>query len=99
MNTIKFNNVSMEVTSYNKNTYFAFDSGEQVITQDNANCNVVTSDLTALRALGEDVITSIEIYHDENLIYSLHEIECHITGINEYLNEESVSITLSLTFV
>ena len=93
MNTIKFNNLVLEVESYNKNTYFQEDS----ITS-NANCSVKISDITALNELAQDTITSIQIYHDETLIYDLQDISAKITGISEYLNGNIVSISLSLVF-
>ena len=93
MNTIKFNDTVFQVESYNKNTYF---EGESV--NSNGTCNIITSDATALNALAEDEITSIQIYHDEELIYDSQNIKCSITSINEYLNGDHMNIQISLIF-
>lgn len=93
MNTVKFNNLLMPIESYNKSTYF--DNGSIV---SNGTCSVVVSDMTALNAVAVAGVTSIEIYHDDNLIYSLHDINCRITNISEYLGEDKMNISLSLVF-
>jgi hypothetical protein len=54
MNIIKFNNVEMEVDSYNKNTYF-----NGIAITSNASCTVRTNNITALNALMQTPIEAI----------------------------------------
>lgn len=93
MNKIKFNSLEMEVLDYNKNTYL---TGQTV--QSSASCNVISSDMSALNALMNTTITSIEIYHDGILIYDLKDINCKISNINEYLSDNHMNVSLSLIF-
>ena len=93
MNTIKFNNTEFQVESYNKNTYF---SGNTM--SSNASCNIVTNDIESLNTLALNTITALQIYHDETLIYNLQNIQAHIDNINEYLNGDTISISINLTF-
>lgn len=94
MNTIKFNNTEFELDSYNKNTYFSMDGN----INSNASCNISTSNITALNALAESSITSLQIFHNEELIYDLQNIDAHIDNINEYLNNDRMSISINMTF-
>lgn len=93
MNTIKFNNTEFELGSYNRNTYF---SGETM--SSNANCGIITTDISDINALAESTINSLQIYHDEQLIYNLQNINAHIDSISEYLNNDRIDITLNITF-
>lgn len=94
MNTIKFNNTEFELDSYNKNTYFSMDGN----INSNASCNISTSNITELNALAESSITSLQIFHNEELIYDLQNIDAHIDNINEYLNNDRMSISINMTF-
>ena len=93
MNTIKLNNETFEVLSFNKNTNF---TGETIV--GSGNISVKTSNLTALRSLGISTIDTIQIYHDDTLIYNLTDANGKITSIDEYLSENTVNISLSLQF-
>ena len=93
MNVIKFNDTSFEVESYNKNTYF---NGETV--NSNANCTIKANDMAVVNALAEDPITSIEIRHDGEVIYTLTNINAKVESINEYLNGDRMSVGVNLTF-
>ena len=93
MNTIKFNNTTLELGNYGRSTYF---NGTEI--ESNANCDVVTNDINALFTLAEAPITTIQIYHDDNLVYNLQEINCVIASISEFFNGESMNISLSLKF-
>ena len=93
MNKIKFNNTEFEVESYNKSTYFNSESMSS-----NANCTLLTNNITGLNALAEESITSIQITHDNELIYDLQNINARIDNINEYLNGDRIGITIGLTF-
>ena len=93
MNVIKFNNTSFEVESYNKNTYF---NGETV--NSNANCTIKANDMTVVNALAEETITSIEIRHDGEVIYTLSNINAKIESINEYLSGDRMNVSINLTF-
>ena len=93
MNKIKLNNVEVELESYNKTTYFS-----EHAMNSNANCVVITNDVTALHTLAETVITSIQIKSDETIIYDLQNINGKIDNINEYLNGNRMSINIFITF-
>ena len=93
MNTIKFNNTTFEVFSYNKNTYFG---GESI--NSNASCSIKVTDMATLNALTSVPITSLQIYYNETLIYDLQDISAKIDSISEYLNTERMEISVNLTF-
>lgn len=93
MNKIKFNNTEFEVETYSKTTYF---NGETITS--NGSCNVVTSNVASLNSLAQNEITSIQITHDDNLIYDLNDISAKIDSINEYFTGDRMSISVSLTF-
>lgn len=93
MNKIKFNNTEYEVESYSKNTSF---SGETIVS--NAYCAIITDDVASLNTLAQTTITSIQIYHNEVLIYNLSDISAKIDSINEYLQGERMGINVNLTF-
>ena len=93
MNKIKFNNTEFQVESYNRNTYFSGDS----IT-DNADCTLVMTDVAALRTLASTPITSIQITHNDALIYNLTNVEGQIRNVNEYLNEDRMNIGVNINF-
>ena len=93
MNKIKLNNVEFEVENYNKSTYFSNDT-----ISTNANCSIITDNITALNELAEDEITSIQIHHDDTLIYNLADISARIDSINEWLNGDRMSISVNFTF-
>ena len=93
MNKIKLNNTEFEIENYNKNTYF----NDGNITS-NANCTIIVSDMATLNALASDPITSIQIYHDDNLIYNLANIDAEIENITEWLNFDKMSIGINIKF-
>lgn len=93
MNTIKFNDAEFTVVSYNKSTTF---NGDNI--NSSAYCDIIPADIAALHALGDDLITTIKIYHDEELIYNLTDQEAHITNINEYLNNDHMNANVTLIF-
>ena len=93
MNTIKFNGVEFQVDSYNKYTSF---SGESMV--GTAACQIKADNITALQTLGKSVITSIQILHDEVVIYDLVDISAKITNINEYLSNDKIDVTINLEF-
>lgn len=92
MNKIKFNDVEFEVESYNKNTYFHEELSS------NGNCSIITDNMDALNALAEVPITSLQILHDGEVIYNLHDINAKIDNINEYLSGDRMSINVNLIF-
>ena len=94
MNTIKFNNVTIEVEGYNKNTYL---NGNTITS--NASCSVRTNDMTTLNELMQTPIEAIQIYHNDTLIYDLDDIDARIESINEYLNEDHMNINVNLAFL
>ncbi len=93
MNTIKFNNTEFELESYNRNTYFG---GENMTS--NASCGIITTNIASINSLAESTITSLQIYHNEQLIYDLQNINAKIDSISEYLNTDRINITLNVTF-
>ena len=93
MNIIKLNNVEMEVESYNKNTYF---SG--TVVSSNGSCSVKTSNVTVINQLAEDIIDTIQIYHDNELVYDLQNANAKIDSINEYFTGERMNININFSF-
>ena len=93
MNKIKFNNIELEVESYNKNTYLSEDA---IVS--NAGCQVILTDMTLVKTLMQENINSIQIYHDDTLIYNLTNIHARVESVSEYLNVERMNINISLTF-
>ena len=93
MNTIKFNDTSFEVESYNKNTSFM---GETI--SSSASCTINTNNIESLNALAQDSITSIQILHNNDLIYNLADIDAKIDNISEYLNGDRMGVSVNLTF-
>lgn len=94
MNTIKFNNHTYEVLSFNKNTYF-----NETGVGSNANCQIKTADITSLYELAEETIETLQIYHDNELIYNLSNLSGKLSYIDEYLAEDRINITLNCSFV
>lgn len=93
MNKIKFNNSEFEIESYSKNTYFSNDT-----INSNANCSIITNDIDSLMTVAQNIITSLQIYHDDSLIYNLQNIEAHIDNISETLNDDKINIYINLIF-
>lgn len=94
MNTIKLNNVTCEVLSFNKNT--SFNNGE---IYGSGSASIRTDDIGALQELGLTEIETIQIFHDEERIYNLTNAGGRITSIDEYLTEDSISINVSFSFI
>ena len=93
MNTIKLNNTTFEIENYNRNTYFG---GETI--NSTGSCSLTNADIADVNELGSTTITTLQIYHDNTLIYDLQDINAKIDSINEYLNGDRVSISVSFTF-
>lgn len=93
MNTIKLNNTTCEVISFNKNTTF---NNGQILGSGNA--SIRTDDISTLQELGLTEIETIQIFHDEERIYNLTNAGGRITSIDEYLTEDSMNINVSFSF-
>ena len=93
MNKIKFNNTEFEVLSFNRNTYFNSDS----ISSD-AGCSIIVDNMSDLNSIAQESITTLQIYHDNTLIYDLQNIDAHINHIGEYLSDDAMSISINLIF-
>ena len=93
MNKIKLNNTEFEITSYTRNTSFGGDTISMT-----AYCDVASAANVDVYALGQDTITSIQIYHDDTLIYDLQDISAHIDSSSEYLNVDHMSLNIIITF-
>jgi len=92
MNTIKLNTTEFEVEAFNKNTYF---TGTTIMS--NANCSIKLIDVSALSALIPLTITSIQIKHNNDVIYNLSDIEAKIDSTVDYLNNDHITTTINLT--
>lgn len=93
MNYIKLNDMQMQVISFNR--YVNFNNGAM---SGSCSCQVVTSDLSGLQELGTTLVTSIQIIHEDQVIYNLTDIETRITSINESLVEDHIDISLTFDF-
>ena len=93
MNTIKLNNSEFELTSFSRNTYF---SDNEI--NSTANCDLRIIGSSILDELADADITSLQIKHDNDVIYNLTDISAKITNISEYLNTDYINTSVSLTF-
>ena len=93
MNYIKFNDLQCQVISFIKYTNF----DENGMTG-SCNCQVLTDNVTGLQELGLNPITSLQILHEDEVIYNLQNISAKVTSINEYLADNHIDINLTITF-
>ena len=84
MNTIKLNNTEFTVSSYSRTTNF---SGEGLNSYAYAMIDV--PDAAALNAIAAEPVTSLQIFHNDTLIYDLGEINAHIDSINDSATAKS----------
>lgn len=94
MNTIKLNNTTCEVLSFNKNTTF---NNGQIFGSGSA--SIRTDDISALQELGLTTIETIQIFHDQEKIYDLTNANGKITSIDEYLADDTINISINFSFV
>lgn len=93
MNQIKLNDSTFEVVSFNRSTNF---NGERVVS--NGFCAIHTTEMDTLNELAKYPITSIQIYHDEELIYRVSNLNGKIIAIDEMLNQDAVSVSININF-
>lgn len=93
MNYLKLNDFQCQLLSFNKYTNF-----NDSVMSGNCSCQIVTDNISGLQALGLEEITSLQIMHEDNLIYDLQNISAHMTSISEYLSNDKIDITLTLNF-
>lgn len=93
MNKIKLNNHEFEVENYNR----TLQSVNSEIAS-NGYCTVWLTDDFDIASLMQETITSVQIYHDESLIYDLDNLNAKIYSANEYLNGDHMVISLNLNF-
>lgn len=93
MNQIKLNDATFEVVNFNKSTNF---NGEKMVS--NGFCSIRTTEMDTLNELAKYPITSIQIYHDEELIYRASNLNGKIIAIDEMLNQNAISISVNMTF-
>ena len=91
MNTIKLNNTTYEVLSFNRNTYFG---GEEITST--ASCQIKTTDISSVHALAQTTISTLQIYHDNTLIYNLTGVNGKLNSMDEYLMNDQINITINL---
>ncbi len=51
-----------------------------------------------MAALAVNTITTLQIYHNDDLIYDLQNTNIHIDNVNDLLNDAVVTTTVNLTF-
>ena len=98
MNTIKLNNTSFELTFYQRNVFLHDDRAVNGFNGGGA-CRIILPDVTNLADFLQQTITSIQIYHDDNLIYNLSDTNCEIVEFKEFTEDGSIIIELSLKFI
>ena len=91
MNTIKINDLVLELINYSKNTNFIENHFRYSIA-----CTVNTNITSEIEALLLETITSIEIYVKDNLIYELKNISGKIENLNEYFVSDHMATTINL---
>lgn len=96
MATIILNNsLEFEFSDYIRNTYFNNDG----ITSEGYINNIKGNNISVqLYELSEETITSIQIKKDNEIIYTLPNINANLTNINEGYNGERVYINIALRF-
>lgn len=86
--------VNIPITGYNRYTNI---SGGHITS--NANITLVSAEAyNALVALVDEDVESIEIQVDDEKIYEITNQNGRITGINEYLNGNTVALNMSISF-
>lgn len=93
MNTIKLNDLELEVTSYSKLISF-----NDNMMSSSASCQVITTNNEAIIDLAKETITSIQIKHNDEVIYNSSDINARIANVNEYLNTARIDINITLAF-
>ena len=93
MTKIKLNNEEFEINTFTRTTFF----GDEAV-KSFANFEVVSLDLEKMTALAANIITVLQIYHNNDLIYDLQNTNIHIDNVNDLLNNDTVTTTVNLTF-
>lgn len=94
MNTIKFNDFTCPVISFNKYTNFDANGISGTGT-----CEIEVNDnLSDLYELGMNGITSLQILVNDEVIYNLTDINIKITSINETLTGNRMAMFLNFSF-
>ena len=93
MNQIKLNNATFDVVNFNRSTNF---TGDKMVS--NGFCSIRTTEMDTLNELAKYPITSIQIYHDEELIYQANNLNGKIVAIDEILNQNAVAVSVNMTF-
>ena len=95
MDKIKFNNTEFEVESYNRNTSF-FEGN----ISSSGYFSVKVQDIDEITELAQETITSIQIIHDNEVIYNLSDIEAHIDNtVESYNGGDRIYTNINLIFV
>lgn len=93
MNKILLNDAEFEIDNFNKTTTYS--NGTITST---AYVSALTNDGAVLNALGLSTITSIKIYYNDKIIYTLENIEANIESINEYLATDHIGVNININF-
>ena len=93
MNTIKLNNVEVELISYNRQMTFS-----ENMVKNRAYFGMKQKDLNLIVELFNTEITSIEIYHDDEKIYDLKNISVRLDNISEDLMQDAIFTNVNLIF-
>ena len=96
MNIIKLNDTEFPIVSFNRNIYFYTNTVSSTASCDLGTMTPINQD--KIDALSKTVITSLQIYHDDELIYNLSDIHAFINNINDMLSEDHIVTTINLTF-
>ena len=80
----------LEKISFSKNTYFSENS-----ISGNISCELRTSDIDGLQALGAEEVDTVTITHDEDIIYDITSVHASLRSINEYLNGDQIVINIT----
>lgn len=95
MTTMILNSIEFEFAFYNRNTYF---SGANITST--ANINQIKGDNIAekLTALAQETITSLKIKKDNEIIYSLENLNAQIQSFDESFDGEVFNVNLNINF-
>ena len=95
MSTVILNSNEFEFSYYNRNTYFNETGLSSTATISGLKGTNVADTLTSL---AEDTISLIQIKKDNNIIYSLEDINAKIQSFDESYDGNNFNVNLNINF-
>ena len=95
MNTISLNSIDFNLNSFSRNTYLKEPSDIQSIAYINISSPYNPNDLMTLT---QNPITSLIIKHDDEVIYTLSDLNAQIISMDENFNTDKINVNINLQF-